>query len=74
LAVASSASIPALFSPTKLFGMNLVDGGAWANLDLSSAINRCKEVVDDESDIIVDVILCQTNPITIPPFERNPFL
>ena len=58
-AIAASASIPVIFSPTKLLGMNLVDGGMWTNLDLSSAIHRCREIAEQDEDIIIDVILCQ---------------
>lgn len=57
--IAASASIPVLFAPTKLMGMNLVDGGTWADLDLSSAIHRCQEIAEKDDEIIVDVILCQ---------------
>ena len=57
LAVVASASIPAAFSHTHLDNHVFVDGGVVWNLDLAGAIDRCREVVDDDSDIIIDTIL-----------------
>ena len=37
--------------------MILSDGGVW-DIDISSAIQQCLNVVDDESDIIVDIAIC----------------
>lgn len=38
-----------------------MDGGTVYNTNLVSAINRCKEVVgDDESKIILDIIVCSS--------------
>ena len=42
--------------------MALVDGGTFTNLDLSDAILKCKEIVEKEEDIIVDVILIFDSP------------
>ena len=55
--VMSSASIPSVFPPVEIDGMELVDGGTFSNLVLNEPIRRCQEEVDD-ADIIVDVILC----------------
>lgn len=38
--------------------MTLMDGGTVWNTNLASAVNRCMEVVDDESQIILDIVLC----------------
>jgi hypothetical protein len=35
-----------------------MDGGAAWNTNLISAIDRCLEVVDDDSKIVLDVIIC----------------
>lgn len=35
-----------------------MDGGTVWNTNLGSAINRCLEVVDDESQIVVDIVMC----------------
>ena len=40
----------------------MVDGGVFTNLDLSDAILRCKELVDKEEDIIIDMILIFSQP------------
>lgn len=42
--------------------MTLVDGGVFTNLDLGDAINRCKELVENDEDIIVDMILIFSEP------------
>jgi predicted acylesterase/phospholipase RssA len=65
-AVASSASIPGMFSPTLINGMTLVDGGVFTNLDLGEAIVRCREEVENDEDIIVDIVLCFDQPVKIP--------
>ena len=35
----------------------MVDGGIAYGVDVPSAIHRCKEMVDDDSQIIVDIIV-----------------
>ena len=57
-AVVSSASIPFVFPPQAINSMNLVDGGAFTNLDLSEAIMKCRDKGFKDEDMIVDVILC----------------
>jgi hypothetical protein len=45
--------------------MTLVDGGIFSNLDLGEAIVRCREMVDDDTKIIVDAILCFDQPVDV---------
>ena len=45
--VVASASIPVY-----------IDGGSGYGVDLVNAVARCREIVDDDSKIILDVILC----------------
>mmetsp|Transcript_25061 Transcript_25061/g.27792 ORF Transcript_25061/g.27792 Transcript_25061/m.27792 type:complete len:358 (-) Transcript_25061:39-1112(-) len=54
----ASSSIPAVFPHITRGEYELVDGGVIWNIDIASAVRRCKEVVDDEKDIIVDMVLC----------------
>lgn len=63
--LAASASVPGAFSPVYLDNMVLVDGGLFTNLDLADAIIKCREVVDDDHDIIVDIIMCFDKPASI---------
>lgn len=58
-AIVSSASIPFIF-PNQNWGNGMVvmDGGTVYNTNLVSAVQRCKEIVDDESQIIMDIIVC----------------
>jgi predicted acylesterase/phospholipase RssA len=52
-------SIPFVFAPVEIDGMQLIDGGTFQNVAVGDPIERCKneEGVRDE-DIIVDIILC----------------
>jgi hypothetical protein len=45
--------------------MTLVDGGLFNNLDLADAILKCRDIVDDDSKIIVDIIMCFEGPIHV---------
>lgn len=59
----SSSSIPTIFPPQywkNYDGKDVVcmDGGTVWNTNLVSAIKRCQEIVDDDSQITLDVILC----------------
>ena len=35
----------------------MIDGGTVWNMDLSTAVRRWREIVDDDRDIIVDIVL-----------------
>lgn len=70
-AVASSGSVPGFFSPTLINGMTLVDGGVFTNLDLGEAIVRCREEVERDEDIIVDIVLCFDQPVRIPEWSAS---
>lgn len=61
----SSASIPAVFPPIELDGMHLVDGGMFQNLAVGDPIDRCREEVESDADIIVDVLLCFSSVVEI---------
>lgn len=55
----SSASIPTVFPPYHWEGKGLfVDGSTATNINVQDAINQCKDLVDDESQITVDVLIC----------------
>ena len=38
--------------------MSLMDGGTIFNVNVNSAIHQCLELVEDESQIIVDIAIC----------------
>jgi predicted acylesterase/phospholipase RssA len=56
--VVASGSMPFAFPHAYIQNYTLVDGGSIWNVDISDAIKRCKEIVDDDKDIIMDIILC----------------
>jgi predicted acylesterase/phospholipase RssA len=57
-AIRASTSMPFAFPHTYLDGHVFVDGGSVWNVDISGAIDRCREVVSDDKNIIVDIVLC----------------
>ena len=58
-AAVSSASIPAIFPNFQWEGKGVfMDGGTVYNINVESAIQQCLDVVDDESKIILDVLIC----------------
>lgn len=68
--VVSSASIPFAF-PHQIWegelpdGSNVVcmDGGTVYNTNLVSAVNKCRETVDDDSEITLDIVICDSADI-----------
>ena len=38
--------------------MNLMDGGTVWNVNVNSAVRQCMDMGYDQSDIIVDVLVC----------------
>lgn len=54
----ASSSVPFIFPNQHIDGRILMDGGTVWNSNLESAINRCREIVDKDEDIIMDVIIC----------------
>ena len=57
-AAVSSASIPAVFPPFHWGDHYYMDGGSTKDINTASAIDQCLELVDSESDIIIDVFVC----------------
>lgn len=52
-----SSAVPGFF-PYQIFkGNTYFDGGVVRTTDVYGAIERCKELVDDESQITLDVIM-----------------
>lgn len=58
LAAMASAALPALFPYISLNNTNYVDGGVLLGVDVDGAVQRCREIVSNDSDIIVDVLMC----------------
>jgi len=54
----SSGSIAVALPPQHLNGHIFIDGGSVWNVNLSTAVEQCMEVVEDYADIIVDVAVC----------------
>ena len=55
----SSASIPFVFPNRPWDDLDVIctDGGAAYNIDIVSAVQRCMEIVEDESQITIDIIM-----------------
>mmetsp|Transcript_1538 Transcript_1538/g.2713 ORF Transcript_1538/g.2713 Transcript_1538/m.2713 type:complete len:338 (-) Transcript_1538:193-1206(-) len=64
-AVVSSASIPFIFPNVQFNASSVVcmDGGTVWNTNLVSAVERCREQVDDDSQITLDIVLCGSSKL-----------
>jgi len=61
-AALSSSSIQFIFPPQKWDdGTVAMDGGVIWGINIATAIHRCMEIVDDESQIIVDILMCSAS-------------
>ena len=69
-AAVSSSSIPGVFPPQHFKGHLLMDGGTVWDIDAFSAVEQCLDIVDDVTDVIVDVLMC--SPHTTPSEEKKP--
>jgi len=58
--VVSSTAIPFVFPHSEFPAENVVcmDGGTVWNTNLVSAVQRCREQVDDDSQITLDILVC----------------
>ena len=54
----ASSSVPFVFPNQHIDGRILMDGGTVWNSNLMGAVERCREIVDRDEDIIMDVIIC----------------
>ena len=59
-AVLSSAAIPFAFPDVKWDDPQIIamDGGSVWNTNLVSAVQRCRETVDSDSQITIDIVVC----------------
>ena len=59
-AAVASASIPFVFPPYNWTDKNSIfmDGGTVYNVNIEGAITQCMDLVDDESKIILDILIC----------------
>lgn len=53
----ASSSIPAFFPPVERDGRTLIDGGVVWNIDIPTAVRRCRGLVSSDKDIIVDMVI-----------------
>ena len=63
VAIKASAALPALFPYVNINGEQFIDGGVLLGLDVDGAVERCREMVEHDSDIIVDILLCSGDSI-----------
>jgi len=67
--VVSSASIPLVFPDQQFDGRVFMDGGTVYNTNLVSAVEKCLELVDSPTKIIMDIVICghaEIDPIETP--------
>jgi predicted acylesterase/phospholipase RssA len=66
--IRASTSIPFFFEPTLYNGSLYMDGGTAWNINLKDAVDRCLEVVDDESHIVLDIAI--TEAVSLKKWEK----
>lgn len=71
LLVSSSAAIPFIFEPMEHEHLAMIDGGYAMNVALGDPITRCMEEGAAPEDIIVDVILCQSQYVVVAPWQME---
>ena len=70
----ASTSIPFAFAPTDSIGdLELVDGGVFSDANVQDAVDKCREIVDDDKKIIIDVVMCNTDPVSLGKYEKKTF-
>ena len=55
--VVFSSAIPVFFPPQFYKNYAFIDGGLSFGMDIASAVKRCMEIVDDQSQITIDIIM-----------------
>jgi hypothetical protein len=65
--IIASAAIPFVFPNIQFPQQDAVcmDGGSVWNTNLVSALERCREEVDDDSQITIDIVLCQGQKLDV---------
>lgn len=56
--IVASSALPFAFPHLTKNNTTYIDGGCIWNLEVAGAVRRCREIVDNDEDIIVDIILC----------------
>jgi len=56
--IIASSSIPFVFPNIPYSNYVAMDGGTVWNTNLVSAVQRCREIVDDDHNIIIDIVEC----------------
>jgi len=70
--VVASTSIPVAFAPTSSIGdLQLVDGGVFSDANVQDAVDKCRELVDSDDKIIIDVVMCNTDPVDLGKYEKK---
>jgi len=67
--IISSTAISFAFPPQFIDDMTLVDGSLFSTVSVGDPIERCREEVDNDEDIIIDVILCYETLYDIDPWS-----
>eukprot|EP00347_Sterkiella_histriomuscorum_P010239 403377058 len=52
----ATTSVPFVFPALKIEDKIMIDGGVAWNLDVASAIMKCREIVDSDAKIVLDII------------------
>lgn len=62
--IRASSAIPGIFDSVQVDDFVLSDGGEVLGVNVFSAVTRCREQVESDEDIIVDIVTCDTDKLT----------
>lgn len=68
-ALLGSAAIPFVFPPIEIGDWALVDGGTFQNLDIGDPIDRCREQGFEDSQIVIDILMCLSDYPEVPHWD-----
>mmetsp|Transcript_16774 Transcript_16774/g.21214 ORF Transcript_16774/g.21214 Transcript_16774/m.21214 type:complete len:96 (+) Transcript_16774:476-763(+) len=69
--ILSSTTVPMAFPTVHLEDTVLVDGSLFSTISIGDPIERCRQEVDSDVDIIVDVITCYQELHEIEPWTAT---
>mmetsp|Transcript_41906 Transcript_41906/g.64132 ORF Transcript_41906/g.64132 Transcript_41906/m.64132 type:complete len:266 (-) Transcript_41906:29-826(-) len=61
--IRASSAMPFLFPAIDIGSFVGMDGGSVWNINLASAVERCREIVDDDSKITIDIVMCSSHEL-----------
>lgn len=69
--VCGSAAVPFVFPPVPYKDKLLMDGGVVWNMDVASAVTKCRQLVDSDSKIVLDIIDLDCDNLEVAEWKKS---